>query len=279
MADVICIQCTAPECEADTVTGVLALYAANGWEEAALPTGDTRFIVHFDRIEEADALCSQLSAWAPESAIERKVVENQDWLASWRQFFTPVQCGRFTVLPPWRQNELPAGSLPIVIEPKCAFGTGHHETTALCLNAISDLVDSGRLRSGMTFFDLGTGTGILGIGCALCGLHGAGSDIDPLAVDNARENIDINKVKGFDVRLGSAEAAQGETFDFVIANILAGPLRELAPEIKKLLKTGGLLVLSGLLTLQAESVAEAYAWLGRPRHAVDGEWSALIFGE
>ena len=83
---------------------------------------------------------------------------------------------------------------PIIIEPKSAFGTGHHNTTVLCLEAITELLASGRLKAGQRFFDVGTGSGILGIACCLNGLAGLGSDIDPVAVDNALENVVINKV-------------------------------------------------------------------------------------
>ena len=102
---------------------------------------------------------------------------------------------------------------------------------------------------------MGTGSGILGIACCLNGLTGLGSDIDPVAVDNALENVAINKVAdGFRIVPGSAEAGEGERFDLVVANILAGPLRELAPALMARMKPGACLVLSGLLDLQADAV-------------------------
>ena len=153
------------------------------------------------------------------------------------------------MLPPWLFESTPLeGRKPIIIEPKSAFGTGHHNTTVLCLEAITELLASGRLKAGQRFFDVGTGSGILGIACCLNGLAGLGSDIDPVAVDNALENVVINKVADdFRIVPGSAEAGEGEQFDLVVANILAGPLRELAPALIARMKPGACLVLSGCL--------------------------------
>ena len=277
MADMIRLDFLADEDDTDAVTGVLARLAPYGWEESSLPTGETRYTVHCENAAVVDELCAGVAAFAPGASVKRSLVPHQDWQAAWREFFTPVRCGQFVVLPPWLLEKAPEGALPIVIEPKCAFGTGHHNTTVLCLSAISDLLQEGRIGKGMRFLDLGTGTGILGMGCALCGLTGVGADIDPLAVDNARENCVINKITGFDIRSGSIDAAGSETFDLVVANILAGPLRELAPEIMSRMKPGAVLVLSGILTIQADSVADAYASLGMPRRVTSGDWTALIW--
>ena len=181
---------------------------------------------------------------------------------------------RFLVLPPWLadSNEFP-GRDKIVIEPKSAFGTGHHATTALCLTVLSELVESGRVKAGQHFLDLGTGSGVLGIGCCKSGLTGEGYDIDMLAVENAIENRGINGIEGFEVGLGSIDALEGRTYDLVLANILARPLIELSQRIVWACKPGACLVLSGLLEIQADSVEEAYMaqCLPKPRRVIDGE--------
>ena len=277
MADLIRIDILAEEDDSDAVLGVLARLSPYGWQEESLPTGETKYSVHCENAGVVEKLCAEIQLFAPSAALTRSLVPQQDWQAAWKDFFTPVNCGRFTVLPPWRLKDAPRDTTPIVIEPKCAFGTGHHNTTVLCLTAISELLDAGRIKPGMRFFDLGTGSGILGIGCALCGLSGIGADIDPLAVDNARENREINHAANFEVRSGSIENAGGETFDLVIANILAAPLREMAQDIMTAVKPGGVLVLSGILTIQADAVAEAYKALGTPRRVVSEEWSALVW--
>ncbi len=277
MADLIRIDIVADEASGDAVLGVLVRQAQYGWQEDTLPDGQTRYRVHCENADVVDTLCAELDVFVPHVHREKSLIPNQDWQSAWKDFFTPVRRGRFVVLPPWLLKEAPADAIPIVIEPKCAFGTGHHSSTTLCLSAISDLLDEGRLDKGMRFFDLGTGTGILGMSCVLSGLTGIGADIDPLAIDNALENREINNVAAFDVRLGSLEHAGDETFDLIVANILAGPLCELAPEIMSRLKPGGSLILSGILTRQADTVAAAYATLGEPRCKVEEEWTCLIW--
>lgn len=267
---------------AENASGLFALHVAQGWEEEVLPTGETRFRVY----TESPAFCQQLestmTALIDDLRIDRTEVPQKDWVAAWREFFTPVAAGKtFMVIAPWMVNTVDMGGrTPIIIEPKCAFGTGHHPTTALCLSSVAELVEKKRLQQGMRFLDLGTGSGILGIGCSLLGLTGVGSDIDMLSVENATENKIINKVDDkFEVRFGSTEAVQGEQYDVIMANILAAPLKELAPSITALLKEGGCLVLSGLLDIQADSVEAAYMALGmpKPRRRVEGEWAALIW--
>ena len=170
---------------------------------------------------------------------------------------------------------------PILIEPKSAFGTGHHATTALCLRVVSDLLEAGRLQQGQHFLDLGTGSGVLGIGCCKFGLTGEGLDIDPLAVDNAVENRALNAIapENFTVAEGSIDAVTGKQFDLVLANILARPLTEMAADIVRACRPGGCLVLSGLLEIQADGVTAAYKAQGlpEPRRIIDGEWAALVW--
>lgn len=267
----------------DRVSGLLALDAAFGWEEESLAGGETRFTIHCESEGHLRRLREQLLHTAPQAEATLARVERQDWLAAWRQFFTPVMCGsRFVVLPPWlaATADFP-GRIPILIEPKSAFGTGHHATTALCLSVLSDVLDAGRVLPGQTFLDLGTGSGILGTGCAKSGLSGLGLDIDPLAVDNARENRALNGIAPgiFNIESGSVEAAAGRKFDLVLANILARPLMEMAPALAAARAPGGCLVLSGILESQADSVEAAYRAQGLPpaRRSIDGEWCALLW--
>ncbi|MBD5418127.1 MAG: 50S ribosomal protein L11 methyltransferase [Desulfovibrio sp.] len=277
------LEIVAEDEDFDRVSGLLALDAAFGWEEESLAGGETRFTVHCESEEYLRRLLDQVLLMAPQAGTNLARVEKQDWLAAWRQFFTPVLCGsRFVVLPPWLAGtgDFP-GRIPILIEPKSAFGTGHHATTALCLAVLSELLDAGRVEAGQTFLDLGTGSGILGIGCAKSGLGGVGLDIDPLAVDNARENRAFNDIAPavFEIDAGSVDAVAGRQFDLVLANILARPLREMAPAIAAARATGGCLVLSGLLESQADAVEAAYREQGLPqaRRSLDGEWCALVW--
>jgi ribosomal protein L11 methyltransferase len=267
------------------VTAFLFERVSYGWEEVDMDSGDLLMRVHIEQPEFSQALEQELGARWPLIRVERSVVPNRDWALAWREFFTAVPCGEdFLVVAPWMEELLQdaprQGRVPIVIEPKTAFGTGHHPTTALCLEVVSVLFRQGRIRPGMRFLDLGTGSGILGVGCSLLGLTGVGLDIDPLAIDNALENRSVNRVEEFfEVAVGDLDAAAGERFDLILANILAEPLVELAPRLCASLKPGGVLVLSGLLEIQRRLVAEAYLAQGmpEPEELVRGEWAALVF--
>ena len=277
------LEIVVAESDYDCATGLLALEVPFGWEEQSLPTGETRFRVHCEQKDFLERLQQLLKQTVPAAESALSELEETDWLAAWRQFFTPVCCGnQFVVLPPWLADtqDFP-GRTPILIEPKSAFGTGHHATTALCLRVVSDLLEAGRLQQGQHFLDLGTGSGVLGIGCCKFGLTGEGLDIDPLAVDNAVENRALNAIapENFTVAEGSIDAVAGKQFDLVLANILARPLTEMAADIVRACRPGGCLVLSGLLEIQADGVTAAYRAQGlpEPRRIIDGEWAALVW--
>lgn len=265
----------------EPMAGMLALDVPFGWEEQPLPDGGTLFCLHCEQKQFLQGLLESLQQQFPHINGSLDCVEAQDWLAAWREFFTPVECGRrFVVLPPWLATTTAfAGRTPILIEPKSAFGTGHHATTALCLAVLSDLLDKRRVREGQKFLDLGTGSGILSIACCKSGLTGTGLDIDPLAVDNALENRALNNIDSLELNTGSMELAENEKFDLVLANILARPLMELAPQITKVLAENASLVLSGLLLTQADAVEQAYreCGLGVAERFIDGEWCALVW--
>ena len=271
-----------PEAMADAMAPLFFTYAAWGWEEQFGPAeGQTTAVLHFDRPEQAQDFLAELGAGFPEAAASMDDVENADWSLAWREFFQPIRVrNRFMVLPTWLREEN-EGLTPILIEPKMAFGTGHHTTTRLCLEALVDLVTAGRIGSDTELLDLGTGSGILGIGAARLGLHGIGLDIDPVAIDNAVENIDLNSVQeAFSVSVGGIDSLpRDRTFGCIVANILANPLIEMARPITSRLRPGGVLVLSGILAEQAEKVATAYQSQGLPAPAItyDNEWSVLIW--
>lgn len=286
MADLIRLTITVDPDDEDILDAVLAVNAPAGWAEETAPTGEIRAVAHTENPVHAAELEEAVRAALPSALIGRDAVERTNWVLAWREFFTPVSAGsRFLVLAPWMEQEARETTRTVIrIEPKMAFGTGHHETTALCLGVVSDLADAGRIGPGMSFLDLGTGSGILGIGCAQLGLTGLGLDIDAQAVDNALENCVLNGIShegpspAFTIRRGSIEEAEGP-YDLILANILAEPLITMASHITARLKPGGALALSGLLTIQADKVAAAYreAGLPAPRRKESGEWTALIW--
>jgi ribosomal protein L11 methyltransferase len=271
--------------EFSCLLALLALHLSHGWEEESLPTGEFRCITYFTHESFLEELSRASASLLPIARFARETVEEELWAEAWKKFFTPVEGGsHFLVLAPWMEQERAATSrIPIIIEPKCAFGTGHHASTALCLDAVSLLAAAGRLRQDMRFLDIGTGSGILAIACAKLGLTGEAVDIDAAAVHNALENRSVNAVPEdlLVVRQGSLEAAAG-SYNLILANILAAPLKDMAPRIAALSCASArpLLVLSGILDIQADEVEKAYREQGfaEARRLSKGEWTALLFG-
>jgi len=204
---------------------------------------------------------------------------DQDWIRLSQQGLPPVRAGRFFVYGAHDAGQVPHGVIPIRIEAGLAFGTGHHETTALCLEALSDLA---RERSFRNVLDLGTGTGLLAIGAAkLWKRPVLASDIDPVAVEVARDNSNANGT-GPLVRAVVADGlanpilSRAAPYDLLIANILASPLTRLAPDIIKSLAPGAVLLLSGLLNNQEKLVTSFYRGLRFVGARRAGPWSALV---
>lgn len=181
-------------------------------------------------------------------------IEDKDWEREWMDNFHPMQFGkRLWICPSWREVPDP-NAVNVMLDPGLAFGTGTHPTTALCLQWLDSLD-----LNGKTVIDFGCGSGILAIAALKLGAEKAiGIDIDPQAILASENNA---KANGVDDRLQlflAKDQPKELQADVVVANILAGPLKELAPNIITLVKPNGYLGLSGILATQAESVCEAY---------------------
>jgi len=181
-------------------------------------------------------------------------LEDKDWEREWMDNFHPMRFGeRLWICPSWRDVPDPT-AVNVMLDPGLAFGTGTHPTTAMCLQWLDslDLTDK-------TVIDFGCGSGILAIAALKLGAkHVVGIDIDPQAIQASRDNAERN---GVSERLSlylPKDQPENLSADVVVANILAGPLRELAPLISVLPVAGGHLGLSGILASQAQSVADAY---------------------
>lgn len=208
-----------------------------------------------------------------------------DWVAKVRRELSPVDAGRFYVYGSHDAHTVPTdpGRVPLQIEATVAFGTGHHGTTLGCLRAFDRLAADGFAPERVV--DIGCGTAVLAMAAAaiLPQALVLASDIDRVAVDVAEANVAINGLQG---RIECLEAAgfahprllEAAPYDLVFANILKGPLIELAPDIARHLTSGGRAILSGLLVVQAESVTAAYVAEGLCLQIRDdiGEWSTLV---
>jgi ribosomal protein L11 methyltransferase len=188
-------------------------------------------------------------------AHEIEHIADQDWERSWMDNFQPMRFGqRLWIVPSWHAAPQPE-AVNLLLDPGLAFGTGTHPTTALCLEWLD-----GQALEGCTVIDFGCGSGILAIAALLLGAPQAiGTDIDPQALEASRDNAGRNGIDParFPVYL-PADMPQ-QPAEVVVANILAGPLVSLAPQITALVQAGGRLALSGILAEQAEEVRAAYA--------------------
>jgi ribosomal protein L11 methyltransferase len=206
-----------------------------------------------------------------------------DWVAKVRRELSPVEAGRFFVYGSHDADKVPEGRVALQIEATVAFGTGHHGTTLGCLRAFDRLFEAGFRPAKVA--DVGCGTAVLAMAAAsvLPDALVIASDIDEVAVDVALANVAINGLEG---RLecleaagfGHARLAEAAPFDLVFANILKGPLIELAPDMAAHVAPAGLVILSGLLVVQAEAVTAAYVAAGFDPVTRDdiGEWSTLV---
>lgn len=199
-------------------------------------------------------------------------VEERDWLGEWKQSWQPVEIGRFIIAPPWSEIDNQPDRLIVRIEPGMAFGTGTHETTRLCLDAIQ------KHFSGGSFLDVGTGTGILAIAAAKLFPEARieACDTDEAAVAIARENAAANGVaERINFRVGSIDDSTASA-DLVCANLTADVISQMLPTLVSL--SCGKLILSGILDTQIELVQAGLHACGIDDFEItqDGEWVALI---
>lgn len=183
------------------------------------------------------------------------IVEDKDWEREWMQHYNPIQCGdNFWICPSWIAPPNPE-AVNLLLDPGLAFGTGTHPTTFLCLQWLAT-----QALTDKDIIDYGCGSGILGIGAILLGAKQVlGVDIDPQALLATQDNAQRNAIAAERFPVVFPDKCSNKPVDVMVANILAGPLVELAPTLTPLVKPGGKLCLSGILATQAEAVQAAYA--------------------
>lgn len=219
-------------------------------------------------------------------SVERKQVEDTDWLAEWKKHWKPSDVGAFVIAPPW-SDVAETEKIVIRIEPNMAFGTGTHETTQLCLKAIGTYY-----KPGDSFLDVGTGTGILAIAAAkinsrsqisnfklrsqISNFKLAACDTDVDSISIAKENAELNGVGGsIDFRVGSI-SDDTPVFDLICANLTLDVIEPLLSLL--LAKAGKTLVLSGILSEQQQQIVAALRKLGYENFEISqsGEWISVL---
>ena len=234
--------------------------------------------------EDARRELTSLTGLVCDAVVEQK---SEDWNATWKASFNALEKG-FEIPPLWKiypawiergkEEDGVQGMCKVLrINPGAGFGTGTHETTQLCLQAIGD-VSKKRSLEGIRVLDFGSGSGILAIGAALLGAHVSAVEIDSMAIDNAMENAEINDVEE-QITYTKTLGPVGDHFPLVIANILRPVLIEFAPELVRRLAPQGALVLSGLIESDVSEIDRVFSGLlGRkPEIRALNEWRCLVW--
>jgi ribosomal protein L11 methyltransferase len=188
----------------------------------------------------------------PSVQLTAKPIYEQDWAVSWREFFGVVETGgRVVVVPTWIDHRPGPGQIVVRLDPGQAFGTGHHETTRLCLAALDGLA-----RPGISMLDVGTGSGVLSIAAALLGVTEVFAiDIDPIAADVARANCEANGVSmAVSISAGTLSPEHPGRYELVVSNISTPANTALAETFGVVVVPGGDLVLSGILAVDSPAV-------------------------
>ena len=209
--------------------------------------------------------------------VTRREVDEEDWAEAWKEHFHVERFGRVVVVPSWRTYEPREADVVITLDPGMAFGTGQHETTRMCLEALD-----GRVRPGMRVLDAGCGSGILSIAAAKLGAcELLALDIDPDCVRITRENAEQNAagdiVRAMQVAADGHEWARGQQFDVIVANIVAAVIIELAPPFSEAMAAGGRLIASGIIVAREDEVRRALVGAGLRIASARamGEWRCI----
>jgi ribosomal protein L11 methyltransferase len=278
----VTLPCTRAEAEAIDAADDLAIDAVLMTSEEVEDDREHWRLDAYVEDEPDAAMLDAIRALVPSAAGTDPVVTPltaQDWVTLSQQGLEPIREGRFVVHTSAHPVDPPAGGRAFLIDAGQAFGTGHHATTSGCLAMLDGLAD----REFTNVIDVGTGTGLLAFAAAHLwpGARVTATDIDPAAVEVTRENASRNGVAmpTLIVADGALDAAitAGAPYDLVIANILAGPLVSMAPELAAIAAPHAMIVLAGLLETQRGEVVAAFEGCGARLEAVDrrGDWTIL----
>lgn len=212
--------------------------------------------------------------------IEISKKQNKDWLDEYKKGVAPVAVGKFYVRPSWCERSQDSALIDLLIDPALAFGSGHHESTNMCLALLSELA-----RDGMSALDVGCGSGILSIAMKKLGAKVSACDTDEQAVAATQQNAEKNGVQIDQIWLGSvsnlseqsSSATAQPKFDLIVANIIADVILILSADLKKALKPGGRLVLSGILEKYKDRIEQAFSDLSFIGMKQENEWLSFVY--
>ncbi len=280
MTDYIALRIDFSPCSEDFTDLAAAILADVGFESF---TPDSEGLTAYVRedLYDADAVAEALEDFPFETdyKLSTEKIEGRNWNEEWeRHYFQPIVIGGEVVIHSSFHKDVPKARYDIVVDPKMAFGTGHHFTTRLMIGGILDCGD----LTGKSVIDMGTGTGILGILCAMRGASRVtGIEIDPGAWENAVENVSLNQVEAEMICGDAAALATLPPADIFLANINRNIILGDLPAYAKALLPGGRMLLSGFYASDADMIAEAARPLGLNEltRRSDNDWTLLVLGQ
>lgn len=207
--------------------------------------------------------------------VESEKMHEEDWANNWKKYYKPTKIGeRIVVKPIWEKYDAKENELVLELDPGMAFGTGTHETTRMCIQALDEYV-----KEDSTIFDVGCGSGILAIAAAKLGAKKAiGVDLDPVAVESANENVGLNNLNNIEILYGNlVEVIDGKA-DIVVANIIAEVICILTEDVKRVLKKDGYFITSGIIHDRVDMVTKKLEEVGFEVLEInkDGEWNCIV---
>lgn len=229
------------------------------------------------QIKVAVDLISRLCTLSP---IYEKILDEDEWMESWKDHFSLIKVGRVVICPTWMDYQPIGEELVMRIDPGMAFGTGHHPTTHMCLAEIEDLI-----TLGANVLDLGTGSGILSIAAAMLGADNVlALDTDPSAVRIASENFRLNEVDNVAYAVNGTLSVVEEplgVFDLIVANIYTKVILEVAQALVANLSRQGRLVVSGIMADRSKEVESCFKDYGYAvlKKCIEGDWAMLVIGK
>lgn len=210
-----------------------------------------------------------------EGKVEEEEIYQQDWANNWKKYYKPTKIGeKVVVKPTWEDYSKKDYELLIELDPGMAFGTGTHETTRMCVKALEQNV-----TEESTVFDIGTGSGILAIAAKILGAKDVKAvDLDPVAVDAAKKNVELNNVHGIEVLEGNLMDVVDGKADIVVANIIADIIKFVCEDVKNFLKEDGKFICSGIILDRRTDVEEKLKSVGYKILEVknEGEWVCIV---
>jgi ribosomal protein L11 methyltransferase len=207
--------------------------------------------------------------------VESEKMFEEDWANNWKKYYKPTKVGeKIVVKPIWEEYDAQGEALVVELDPGMAFGTGTHETTRMCIQSLEKYV-----KEDSTVFDVGCGSGILAIAAAKLGSKMAvGVDLDPVAVESAKENVGYNNLENIQILYGNlVEVIDGKA-DIVVANIIAEIICILTEDVKRVLKDNGYFITSGIIHDRVDMVTKKLEETGFEVIEInkDGEWNCIV---